>query len=76
MHSKIKNGIIQDVQILDKKLQKQVKVASKKLGLNERDVINHAVSAYLGNIKEFTDLKNELHMWDLLSAQTMRKYKF
>ena len=63
------------MQILDKKLQKQVKVASKKLGLNERDVINRAVSAYLGNIKEFVNLRNELRMWDVLSAQTMRKYK-
>ena len=64
------------MQILDKKLQKQVKVASKKLGLNERDVVNRAVSAYLGNIKEFADLQNELRIWDVLSAQTMRKYKF
>ena len=64
------------MQILDKKLQKQVKVASKRLGLDERDVINRAVSAYLGNIKEFVNLQNELRMWDVLSAQTMRKYKF
>ena len=64
------------MQILDKKLQKQVKMASKRLGLDERDVINRAVSAYLGNIKEFVNLQNELRMWDVLSAQTMRKYKF
>ena len=64
------------MEILDKKLQQQVKVASKKLGLNERDVVNRAVSDYLQNIKEFTKLKNELRLWDVLSAQTMRKYKF
>ena len=62
--------------ILDKKLQKQVRIASEKLGLNERDMINRAVSAYLGNIKEFTNLQKELRLWDVLSAQTMRKYKF
>ena len=64
------------MEILDKKLQKQVRVASEKLGLNERDMINRAVSAYLGNIKEFTNLQKELRLWDVLSAQTMRKYKF
>ena len=64
------------MQILDKKLQKQVKVASKRLGLDERDVVNRAVSAYLVSMKEFTNLQNELRMWNMLSAQTMRKYKF
>ena len=64
------------MKVLDKKLQKQIKMASEKLGLNERDVINRAVSSYLQNIKEFTRLKNELRLWDVLSAQTMRKYKF
>ena len=64
------------MEVLDKKLQKQVKIASKKLGLNERDVINRAVSEYLVNIKAFANLQRELRMWDTLSAQTMQKYKF
>jgi len=64
------------MQILDTKLQKQVKMVSKKLGLNPRDVVNRAVSSYLGGMKEFTDLQKELHMWDILSAETLRKYKF
>ena len=64
------------MQILDVKLQKQVKMVSKRLGLNPREVINRAVSSYLGNMKKFTDLQKELHMWNVLSAQTIRKYKF
>lgn len=64
------------MEILDSKLQKQVKVVSKRLGLKPRDVVNRAVSSYLGSIKEFTDLQKELNLWDVLSAQTMRKYKF
>jgi len=63
------------MQILDTKLQKQVNVVSKKLGINPRDVINRAVSSYLSSVKELSDLQRELHMWDVLSAQTMRKYK-
>jgi len=64
------------MQILDTKLQKQVKTVSKKLGLNPRDVVNRAVSSYLGSMKEFADLQKELYMWDVLSAETLRKYKF
>ncbi|MBI2674013.1 MAG: hypothetical protein HYX23_01900 [Candidatus Zambryskibacteria bacterium] len=64
------------MEILDSKLQKQVKVVSKKLGLNPREVVNHAVSSYLGNIKGLADLQKELRIWDVLSAETLRKYKF
>lgn len=64
------------MEILDSKLKKQVKVVSKRLGLNPREVVNRAVSSYLGDMKEFTNLKKELHMWDVLSAETLRKYKF
>lgn len=64
------------MEILDKKLQKKVKVASKKLGLLERDVVNQAVATYLETISGFVNLKKELDMWDMLTAQTVRKYKF
>ena len=61
------------MEILDKKLQKQVRVASEKLGLNERDMINRAVSAYLQNIKEFTDLQKELRLWDEIGRASCRE---
>lgn len=64
------------MEILDVKLQKQVKMVSKRLGLNPRDVVNRAVSSYLGSVKEFVGLQKELRLWDVLSAQTMQKYKF
>ena len=73
---KIKKSYNKHMQILDTKLQKQVKVVSKRLGLNPRDVVNRAVSSYLWSMKEFTDLQKELHLWDVLSAETLRKYKF
>lgn len=67
--------IIKPVEILDSKLQKQVKLVSKKLGLKPQDVVNRAVSSYLGSMEEFADLQKELYLWDVLSAQTMQKYK-
>lgn len=64
------------MEILDKKLQKRVLLASKKLGLDKREVINRAVSSYLGSIDDIISFQNELRMWDVLSAKTMKKYKF
>lgn len=73
---KIRKPYNKNMEILDSKLQKQIKVASRKLGLNPRDVVNRAVSSYLDSMKEFTNLKKELHLWDILSAETLRKYQF
>lgn len=64
------------MEILNSKLKKEVKIVSKKLGIEPREVVNRAVSSYLNEVKEFTDLKRELHLWNVLSAETMRKYKF
>jgi ABC-type dipeptide/oligopeptide/nickel transport system ATPase subunit len=64
------------MEILDSKLKKQVGVVSRKLGLNPREVVNRAVSSYLGSMKELTDLQKELRIWDILSAEGLRKHKF
>ena len=68
--------IMLNMEILDKKLQKRVLLVSKKLGLDKREVVNRAVSTYLGNMDDFFSLQSELWMWNILSAKTMRKYKF
>jgi hypothetical protein len=64
------------MELLDKKLQRRVGVASKKLGLPEREVVSRAVSLYLWNMSEMAALSRELHLWDVLSAKTMQKYRF
>lgn len=64
------------MELLDKKLQRRVGIASKKLGLSEREVVSRAVSTYLWNISEVASLSRELQIWDVLSAKTMQKYKF
>ena len=64
------------METLDKKLQKRVLLASKRLGLDKNEVINRAVSSYLGDIDNILNLQKELHFWDVLSAKTMQKYKF
>lgn len=64
------------MELLDKKLQRRVGIASKKLGLPEREVVSRAVSMYLWNMSEMASLSHELQIWDVLSAKTMQKYKF
>jgi hypothetical protein len=64
------------MQILDKKLENKVKIASKKLGLNEREFINRSVLAYLSEFQNAINLKKELDMWNMVSAFSLRKYNF
>jgi len=64
------------MELLDKKLQRKVEIASKKLGLPEREVVNRAISMYLWNMSDMAMLSRELQIWDVLSAKTMQKYKF
>ena len=62
--------------VLEKKLQTRVKTAARELGLPEREVLNRAVSSYLLELEEWRRLKEELRLWDVLSAETMRANKF
>jgi len=64
------------METLDRKLQKQIYFASKKLGVPEREVVRRAISSYLGNFEDLISLHREFQAWDILSAKTMRKYKF
>ena len=64
------------METLDKKLQKQVRTASKKLGVPEREIIKRAVSSYLINFEDITSLRSELRVWDIISAKSMRSHHF
>ncbi len=64
------------MEILDKKMQKEVRVASKKLGVTENEIIKRAISSYLGSFEDLVNMRRELHSWDILSAKSMRKYNF
>lgn len=65
-----------NMETLDRKLQKQVQVASRKLGVTEDEIVKRAVSSYLGNFEDLINLQSEISAWDILSAKTMRKYNF
>jgi len=61
---------------IDKGLEQGVVRVSKKLGLTKRELINRAVSSYIGRFNSLGSLYQELRMWDVLSAETMRKNNF
>jgi len=62
--------------VIDKELERQVIRVSKKLGLTKREVINRAVSSYVGHSDNLKSLYRELQAWDLLSAETMHRNNF
>ncbi|KKW20759.1 MAG: hypothetical protein UY70_C0007G0002 [Candidatus Kaiserbacteria bacterium GW2011_GWB1_52_6] len=64
------------MRVIDRQLRQKVKRASKKMGLPEREVVERAVSSYLGSLEDVAALQKELRMWDILSARTMQKYDF
>ncbi|HXK38731.1 MAG TPA: hypothetical protein VJ043_01415 [Candidatus Paceibacterota bacterium] len=62
--------------VMDKELEQRVARVSKKLGLTKREVINRAVSSYIGRLDNLRSLYSELQAWDVLSAEMMRKNNF
>jgi len=61
---------------LDEKMQRQIRVASKKLGVTEGEIVKRAISSYLGSFEDIVNLQRELRSWDILSAKSMRRYNF
>lgn len=62
--------------VLEKRLQTRMRTAAKRFGLDEREIMNRAISSYLAELDDWFRLKDELRLWDALSAETMRKYRF
>jgi len=61
---------------LNKKTEQKVKVASKKLGLDEKQFINASIVAYLSEMQNAINLKKELSAWDMLSGFSLQKNNF
>ena len=51
-----------------KKLKKTVRGAARNLGVSENDLMLNAVLYYLAAVKNNLNLKDELRMWDDVSA--------
>ena len=58
---------------IEEKLDKEIKNASKTLGVDKNQVIERAILFYLENIKKTLNLKKEFEAWDLLSNEALLK---
>ena len=56
--------IMVSMKVIDEKLEQRVARVSKKLGLTKREVINPAVSSYIGRFNSLGSLYQELRIWD------------
>ena len=45
-------------------LIKSIKIASKELNLNEREIVARAIKLYLASIKEQINLNEEIKIWE------------
>jgi len=58
--------------LLQKKLKKEIKDTSRRLGITERDVVDRALLLYIESVKKITDLHRESDAWDALGDEAFR----
>ena len=56
--------MIAGMTVMDKELEQRVARVSKKLGLTKREVVNRAVSSYIGRFNSLGAPYQELRIWD------------
>lgn len=60
---------------IEKITSEKVGVASKKLGVSKKDLIERAILLYLDSISKYIDLKKELQSWDSLSDEALLNFE-
>ena len=49
---------------LPKETANKLSMASKALGINDKELAGRAILLYLDNIEKYTELKREMKKWD------------
>ena len=57
---------------IKEKLRKDIKKASKALGVGEQEIIDRALLLYLVSIQQNLELENEFRAWDMLSDEALQ----
>ena len=60
---------------LNKWIEKDIKDASKVLGINDKKLIDRAIIVYLDAIQKQIDLKREMKLWDELSNEALINFE-
>ena len=53
----------------------QLKLASKRLGFKEQEIVQRALLFYLDSLEKEMDLKQELSEWDSLSDEALLRFE-
>lgn len=60
---------------LSSTINSQIRRVSKKLGIQEKELLKNAVLFYLDSIAPYLDLKGEFDAWEKLSDATFLKFE-
>ncbi len=56
--------------VIEKKLDKKIRSASKTLGVDKELLVERALNFYLDTIKQSVAMRNELDAWERLSDES------
>ncbi|MBI4121475.1 MAG: hypothetical protein HY470_00765 [Candidatus Ryanbacteria bacterium] len=56
--------------VIEKKLDKKIRSASKTLGVDKKLLVERALNFYLDTIKQSVAMRNELDAWERLSDES------
>ncbi len=60
---------------ISKDTSEKINRVSKVLGIKEEDLIDRAILVYLDNISKYTELRQEMKDWDVLSDEALANFE-
>jgi len=60
---------------ISRKIEKELKITSRQLGLSKEDFLTNAVLYYLQALEVEIELKKELENWEKASSQDLIKFE-
>lgn len=57
---------------VEKKIRKDVREVSRRMGIKEKELVNRAVLLYMESARKILAVENEFIAWDALSDEAMR----
>jgi hypothetical protein len=57
------------------RINRKIKMVSRKLGVKEDEVIKNALSFYLDNLTPYLELRDELKQWETVSDEALANFE-
>ncbi len=55
--------------------QKKISEASRKLGIDEEELVDKAILHFLNDVNEYVEIKKEFDQWEKLSDEALVKFE-